>query len=273
VHTRLITAMSTLRRAIPALVVTSLAVAGAAASGQAAAAAPHGSAVAAAPVISTVAGGVGGPAKATTVYLPGPCGLSYRGGNLYSGDGGALRQLNTSTDQLTPLAGTEAAGPFSDGGLAANNSLQVVCGVATDAAGSVAITDFASSDFPSGHDRVLVLAAKTGSFYGQAMTAGHIYTVAGGGTGGLGGPATSYNLGQDALRLTVDAAGNLVIADGQILVVAAKTGTFYGQAMTAGDIYSVAGGGDSSANGIPGHASRNSRHRGGPGRGRQPGAR
>jgi hypothetical protein len=75
VHTQRITGISALRRAIPALVVTALAVSGAAASGQAAAA-PHGSAVAAAPVISTVAGGVGGPAKATTVALGSLCGLS-----------------------------------------------------------------------------------------------------------------------------------------------------------------------------------------------------
>ena len=41
-----------------------------------------------------------------------------------------------------------------------------------------------------------------------------------------------------------DAAGNLVIADtgnDRIRVAAESTGTFYGQAMTAGDIYGVAG--------------------------------
>ena len=46
--------------------------------------------------------------------------------------------------------------------------------------------------------------------------------------------------------VTVDGAGNLVIADSQnerIRVVAASTGTFYGQAMKAGDIYTVAGNG------------------------------
>jgi hypothetical protein len=43
------------------------------------------------------------------------------------------------------------------------------------------------------NNRVRVLAATTGTFYGQAMTAGDLYTVAGGGAGGLGdgGPATA----------------------------------------------------------------------------------
>ena len=41
-------------------------------------------------------------------------------------------------------------------------------------------------------------------------------------------------------------SGNLVIADagnGRVRVVAVRTGTFYGQPMTAGNIYTVAGGG------------------------------
>jgi hypothetical protein len=46
--------------------------------------------------------------------------------------------------------------------------------------------------------------------------------------------------------LAVDGAGNLVIADAgnsRIRVVAESSGTFYGQAMTTGDIYTVAGDG------------------------------
>ena len=100
----------------------------------------------------------------------------------------------------------------------------------------------------SGNDRVRVVAARAGTFYGRAMTAGHIYTVAGNGTFGFsgdGGAATAAELRvpEDA---AVDGAGNLVITDSEnnrVRVVAASTGTFYGQAMTAGDIYTVAGNG------------------------------
>jgi trimeric autotransporter adhesin len=87
-----------------------------------------------------------------------------------------------------------------------------------------------------------------GTFYGQAMTAGHIYTVAGGGqtVGGDGGPATQAALGTDLGGVRVDPAGNLVFADttlSRIRVLATTSGTFYGHAMKAGDIYTVAGDG------------------------------
>jgi hypothetical protein len=112
-----------------------------------------------------------------------------------------------------------------------------------DAAGNVLIADF-------GNDRVRLVAVKSGTFYGQAMTAGDIYTVAGDGTQGFsgdGGPATTAELSVPE-GVAVDTAGNLLIADtdnGRVRVVAAKTGTFYGQAMTARHIYTVAGGGTS----------------------------
>ena len=90
------------------------------------------------------------------------------------------------------------------------------------------------------------------------MTAGDIYTIAGDGTAGFsgdGGPATTAELGNPK-GMAVDAAGNVLIADtgnSRIRVVAAATGTFYGRAMTAGDIYTIAGDGP---RGLPGTAAR-----------------
>jgi DNA-binding beta-propeller fold protein YncE len=60
---------------------------------------------------------------------------------------------------------------------------------------------------------------------------------------GNGGPATSAKL-NNPQSVAVDGAGNLVIADSynnRVRVVAASTDGFYGIAMTAGDIYAVAG--------------------------------
>jgi DNA-binding beta-propeller fold protein YncE len=90
------------------------------------------------------------------------------------------------------------------------------------------------------------------------MTAGDVYTVAGGGTGssGDGGPATAASMSFPA-GVAVDQSGNLVIADefhSRIRVVATSTGRFYGRAMTAGDIYSVAGSGAAGFSGDGGPA-------------------
>ena len=91
-----------------------------------------------------------------------------------------------------------------------------------------------------------MVAENTGTFYGRAMTAGDIYTVAGNGNpdySGDGGPATGAELSSPR-GLAVGTNGNLAIADGQnnrVRMVAGSTGTFYGQAMTAGHIYTVAG--------------------------------
>jgi NHL repeat len=78
------------------------------------------------------------------------------------------------------------------------------------------------------------------------MTAGDIYAVAGTGHAGYSGDGGQATAGQVNLPggVTADAAGNLVIADTQnnvVRVVAEATGTFYGLAMTPGDIYTVAG--------------------------------
>ena len=116
-------------------------------------------------------------------------------------------------------------------------------GMAVDAAGNLVVADFA-------HNLVRVLAVKTGTFYGQQMTAGGVYTIAGTGSRGFsgdGGPATSAALDfRFGAAVAVDSAGNVAVADSgnaRVRVVAARSGTFYGQHMTGGDIYTIAGNG------------------------------
>ena len=239
-----------LGRSAPAIVVAALVSAAVAGSGPAAAAARPGGAggpgavwAAGGPpagVISTVAGGVGGPARATRVGLFSACGVSFGAGRLVIADNESVRNVNPGTDGLTTPAGTGSSSPLGDGGNATKADLANACGAAVDHAGNLVIAD-------GNNQRVRVAAASTGTFYGRPMTAGHIYTVAGGGTSGLGdgGPATKAQLAKP-LGVAVDAAGNLLIADfggDRIRAVAASTGTFYGQPMTAGDIYTVAGDG------------------------------
>jgi hypothetical protein len=210
-----------------------------------AAAAPQDTTATAPGTIATVAGGVGGPGKATKVALA-PCGVARQGGTLYVADGPAVRRI-AANDQLTTPAGTGARiGPADSGGLATGSNLDT-CAVALDGAGNLLIAE-------QNHLQVSVAAATTGSFYGQAMTAGHIYPVAGNGSHGFGNPgaaALSAPVNNPA-GVAADSHGNLVIAVSgwgrpkswaRVDVVAAKSGTFYGQAMTAGHLYTVAGGG------------------------------
>ncbi len=137
------------------------------------------------------------------------------------------------------VAGNTEYGFQGNGGQAtsAELGLDVVTGVAVDAAGNLVVTD--------GDNNVIwVVANRTGEFYGQAMTVGDIYIVAGNGNAdytGDGGPATTAALDEPE-GLAIDSAGNLVFADDSndvIRVVAATNGSFYGKAMTAGDIYTV----------------------------------
>jgi hypothetical protein len=116
--------------------------------------------------------------------------------------------------------------------------------VATDPAGDVLII---------AGDQVWMAAARIGTHYGQAMTAGDIYLVAGDGKSGLtgdGGPATAAEI--QSQGVATDGNGNLVLADtSRVRVVAGKTGTFYGQEMTAGHVYLVAGSGTQTGDGTP----------------------
>jgi hypothetical protein len=201
--------------------------------------------------ITTVAGGVGGPAKATTVAVS-PCGARFAGGNLYIGDIAAIRQISPATDQLTTPVGTGSTTPLGDAGPATRASLNGSCTAARDPAGNLVVADIFDN-------RIRLVAAAKGTFYGKPMTAGNIYSVAGNGTFGFsgdGGPAASAEL-RYPQSVAVDGAGNLVITDthsNRIRVVAATTGTFYGRAMTTGDIYTVAGNGSGGFSGDGGPA-------------------
>jgi hypothetical protein len=207
--------------------------------------------------------GDGGPAA--HAQFSGPADIALGGqGNLVIADAGHNRvrmvaamsgrfygRAMTAGDVYT-IAGNGSAGSGGDGGPAVKAGLHRPTGVGLDAAGNVLIA-------VSYGERVQVVAAKTGSFYGRAMTAGYIYTIAGNGREGFsgdGGPATAAKL-DTPLRVTVDAAGNVLISDSfnqRLRVLAVKSGTFYGRAMAAGDIYTIAGNGGAGFSGDGGPA-------------------
>src|SRR5258706_10451100 len=75
----------------------------------------------AAGIITTIAGGVGGPGRATKIALS-PCGAASARGQLYLAEGSAVRRVSEATDRLTTPAGTGSAGPLGDGGPATKAS-------------------------------------------------------------------------------------------------------------------------------------------------------
>ena len=152
-------------------------------------------------VISTVAGdgtggyrGDGGPA--TAAQLNRPTGVALDGaGNLYITDrvNHRIRKVDAA-GVISTVAGAGRGGYRGDGGPAVAAQLNYPTGVALDGAGNLYIADW-------GNDRIR-----------KVDSAGVISTVAGGGSGGDGGPATAalLNLPGD---VALDGAGNLYIAD------------------------------------------------------------
>jgi len=183
-------------------------------------------------ILSVVAGGTGGPDPAANVSME-PCGVKFARGQLYIGGTTAVYRVSQATGRLVSVAGS---GPWESSSGSTNNAVPAAdaqlttCGIATDAAGSLLLANGTS---------VRVVAAKSGTYYGQQMTAGSVYTI-----------ATGFN---DAVDVEPDASGNLVVADqgtpysqdnpevdAVVWVIAERTGTFYGQQMTAGHRYLVA---------------------------------
>jgi secreted PhoX family phosphatase len=189
--------------------------------------------------IYTVAGdgargtaGDGGPALKAGLHSPEGVAVDHAG-NLVIAD-----TRNRRVQVVAATSGTFYGQAMTAGDVYTVASLGGPTGVAVDHAGNVVISSAHAA-------RVFVLAVTTGTFYGRAMTAGNLYVVAGGGRNdpGNGGPARSAEL-QGPFGVAVDPAGNLVVADtddNRVRVVAVTSGTFYGQPMTAGDIYTLAG--------------------------------
>jgi trimeric autotransporter adhesin len=205
--------------------------------------------------ISTIGGGNGGPGSGTTVSMGRPCALTWARGSLYLDTTGGeslnagvlIRRISARTGRVSTPVGSGVPRHSPDGTPAALTTATTSCGVAVDSAGNVIWSETAAN-------RVRLTAARSGTFYGRGVVAGRTYTIAGNGTGnftGNAGPATATGIHVPA-GIALDRQGNIVFtASYRILVIPARAGTFYGQTMTAGDIYSIAGGGSSAGNGIP----------------------
>jgi hypothetical protein len=202
--------------------------------------------------IYTVAGTGCHRRPSTASALGDPTGVAVdAGGDLLIADGTGNRILElpaatgrdygitVTAGHLTPVAGTGAAGAAPSGGPARSSPLDDPQGIAVDAAGDLYIADTAAC-------RVDEVPAHDETRLNVALAAGHLYTVAGTGTCGYSGDGGNAALAQlwSPSAVTVDSAGDVLIADegnSAVREIPATTGTFYGVAIAAGDIATVAG--------------------------------
>jgi hypothetical protein len=147
--------------------------------------------------------------------------------------------VSVTAGHLTSVAGTGATGVAAAGGRARSSTLDDPQGIAVDAAGDIYIADTAACqvDEVPAHDETRL---------NVRLDAGHLYPVAGTGTCGYSGDGGNAALAQlwSPSAVTVDAAGDLLIADegnSAVREIPTTTGTFYGVAIAAGDIATVAG--------------------------------
>src|ERR1051326_8919 len=125
-------------------------------------------------------------------------------GSVYESDvQGVIRQFNDTSTWEKAIAGVGLVNSYGgDGGLATRARLGPLGGAGLDQDKNVLVADLSNG-------RIRMIAAMSGTFYGIAMTAGDIYTVAGNGGYGFagdGGPATAAELGRPE-AVAVDSAG------------------------------------------------------------------
>ncbi len=124
-----------------------------------------------------------------------------------------------------------------DGGAATSAGLNVPWGIAVNTSGDVYFTE---------HTTLRMVPAASGTYFGQAMTGGNIYTIAGGGSSfGNNILATTAELSAP-YQVALDTAGNVYFNDwglGTVRMIPATSGTYFGQTMTANYIYTIAGSG------------------------------
>ncbi len=159
-----------------------------------------------------------------------------------AGTSGPRFGVALSAGRMFTLAGE--GGSVSNGEQASSAGLQEPDGLAFDAHGNLVIAD-------TGDDDLRFLPAQTGVYFGQAMTAGDIYIIAGNGNYGYsgdGGRAVDAALAMDTFNgVAVDPRGDVVLSDvdnNVVRLVAASNGTYLGHALKVGDIYTVAGNGN-----------------------------
>jgi hypothetical protein len=164
----------------------------------------------------------------------------------YSAQGGTVPTTPAPTPDINTFVGDGTIHPAYDGEVASTAGVGCPEHVISDSQGNIYLDDGCNT-------LVYEIPAVSGTYFGQSMSAGDVYVVAGDGSSGVygyagaGGPALYANF-SGPQGLAVDAQGNLYLADAgngynYIDEVPNVSGTYFGQSMIAGDIYAIAGDG------------------------------
>ena len=183
--------------------------------------------------------GDGGPA--TNAALNFPRGIFVDpSGNLFIADTNNFRIREVfgpnpppgqTAGNIVTVAGNGTSGLSGDGGPAINAQLSDARGVFVDQFGNLFVSD-------SSNDRIREVF---GANPPPGQTVGNIVTVAGGGTGGDGGPATSAGLSSPRGNVFVDSNRNIFIPDTNNQCLREVFGPTPPPGQSAGNIVTIAG--------------------------------
>lgn len=199
-------------------------------------------------------GGDGGVASSAQLHEPMGVAVDH-GGDVFIADtanckvrvvpaaNGSVLGHAVVRDHIYTVAGSGVCGSAGQGGPIGGAQLYDPVAVAVDFAGDLLVAD-------RGDQSVLLATASGGTYYGTAVAADDIGVVVGG-TGsygpyladGLSATGVGAEL-NDVRGIALGPSGTLVLSDGfmhVIRVVPAQSGPLFGRAMTAGDLYTVAG--------------------------------
>jgi hypothetical protein len=162
---------------------------------------------------------------------------------------GTFFGVTMQADDIYTIAGNRGVnGSFSgDAGPAANANFSGQVFVALDSLGNL----YAANQF---NYRIRMIARVSGTYFGVAMSANDIYTIAGNdslGYTGDGGPAALASLRYPE-GIVVDPNGNVIVSDWGshvVRLIAARTGTYFGVSVGGGNIATIAGNGNDAFSG------------------------
>jgi hypothetical protein len=172
---------------------------------------------------------------------------------------GTFFTISMTAGRIYTIAGNTVAGNITNGTVALSTPMYNTLAITTDSTGHVYISNNPATNTPP--QIIAMMPNSNGTFFGQSMTVGRIYIIAGTPSGfnynGDDIAPTSANINSSE-GLIFDQYDNLIISDSfnvRIRMIPRVSGTYFNVNMpTAGNIYTIAGNGTGGNSGDGGAA-------------------